>query len=110
MAAQRNKADANDALGIPHIMRTGWFKSAHVKRESSYAAAVDLAPQRQAQVRDIEKSIRHSLKLFGQRFERVGLGGFERAVRKAVKGHPLTEGPIDCAPGAGGAAGGISHP
>jgi hypothetical protein len=32
MAAQRNETD--DALGIAHIMRTGWFESAYVKQES----------------------------------------------------------------------------
>ena len=26
MAAQRNKTDAADALGIAHIVRTGWFR------------------------------------------------------------------------------------
>jgi transposase len=29
MAAQRNKTDATDALGIAHIVRTGWFRQAH---------------------------------------------------------------------------------
>jgi transposase len=28
MSAQRNKTDAANALGIAHIMRTGWFRSA----------------------------------------------------------------------------------
>ena len=33
MAAQRNKTDAADALGIVHLMRTGWFRQAHVKTD-----------------------------------------------------------------------------
>jgi transposase len=36
MGAQRNKTDAADALGIAHLMRTGWFRQAHVKTEACY--------------------------------------------------------------------------
>ena len=31
LAAQNVKTDKNDARGIAHIMRTGWFKAVHVK-------------------------------------------------------------------------------
>jgi transposase len=31
LGAQRNKTDATDALGLAHIMRTGWYRTAHVK-------------------------------------------------------------------------------
>src|SRR3546814_21161012 len=34
MSAQRNKTDATDALGLAHIMRTGWFRAAHIKTEA----------------------------------------------------------------------------
>ncbi|RWO37558.1 MAG: IS110 family transposase, partial [Mesorhizobium sp.] len=30
MSAQRNKTDKADALGIAHIMRTGWFRQAYI--------------------------------------------------------------------------------
>jgi transposase len=36
LSAQRNKTDAADALGIAHIMRTGWFRQAHIKTEECY--------------------------------------------------------------------------
>ncbi len=36
MSAQRNKTDATDALGLPHLMRTGWFRQAQVKTEGAY--------------------------------------------------------------------------
>ena len=36
MSAQRNKTDAADALGIAHIMRTGWFRQAYIKTEACY--------------------------------------------------------------------------
>lgn len=98
MAAQRNKTDANDALGIAHIMRTGWFRSAHMKSESSYRLRLLLIQRRNLKRKflDLENSIRHSLKVFGLRFDRVGRGGFEDAVRKAVKGDLLTEALIEC--------------
>ncbi|MBY0563049.1 MAG: hypothetical protein K2P58_02585 [Hyphomonadaceae bacterium] len=31
--AQRNKTDRHDALGLAQMMRTGWFKSVHVKSD-----------------------------------------------------------------------------
>ena len=31
MDAQRVKTDRNDARGIAHMMRTGWFREVHVK-------------------------------------------------------------------------------
>lgn len=98
MAAQRNKTDANDALGIAHIMRTGWFRSAHMKSESSYRLRLLLIQRRNLKRKflDLENSIRHSLKVFGLRFDRVGRGGFDDAVRKAVKGDSLTEVLTDC--------------
>jgi transposase len=33
MSAQRNKTDATDALGLTHLMRTGWCRLAYVKTE-----------------------------------------------------------------------------
>jgi transposase len=34
MSAQRNKTDATDPLALAHIVRTGWFRQAHIKTES----------------------------------------------------------------------------
>jgi transposase len=36
LKAQRNKTDKADALGIAHIMRTGWFRKAHIKSQPCY--------------------------------------------------------------------------
>lgn len=36
MSAQRNKTDRNDALGLAYIVRTGWFRAAHVKTDPCY--------------------------------------------------------------------------
>jgi transposase len=34
--AQRNKTDKNDARGLPHLVRSGWFRPVHVKSEESH--------------------------------------------------------------------------
>ena len=92
LAAQRNKTDATDALGLAHIVRTGWYKSAYVKSEECYRLRLLLTQRRNLKRKflDLENTIRHSLKAFGIRLNKVGRGGFERAVREAVAGDRLT--------------------
>lgn len=36
MLARRNKTGARDALGLARIVRTGWFRHAHIKTASCY--------------------------------------------------------------------------
>ena len=92
MSAQRNKTDAADALGLAHIVRTGWFKAAFIKSEPCYRMRLLLSQRRNLKRKflDIENSIRHSLKAFGIRFKNTGRGGFEAAVREAVANDKLT--------------------
>lgn len=98
LSAQRNKTDANDALGIAHIMRTGWFRQAHIKSESCYRIRLLLLQRRNLKRKflDLENAIRHSLKVFGIRLGKVGRGSMEKAVRDAVAGDPMTAGLMDC--------------
>ncbi|WP_414695703.1 IS110 family transposase [Phenylobacterium sp.] len=92
LAAQRNKTDATDALGLAHIMRTGWFRTAHVKTEGAYRLRLLLTQRRQLKRKfmDIENTIRHSLKAFGVKLGGVSRGRFERAVREACADDPFT--------------------
>jgi len=92
LSAQRNKTDAADALGIAHIVRTGWFRQAHIKTEACYRMRLLLTQRRNLKRKflDLENSIRHSLKAFGIRLNRVARGRFETAVRAAVADDPLT--------------------
>lgn len=94
MAAQRNKTDAADALGIAHLMRTGWFREAHVKSAACHRLRLLLSQRRNLKRKflDLENSVRHSLKVFGIKLGKVGRGDFERAVLKAVEGDPMTLG------------------
>ena len=36
LAAMRNKTDRNDARGLAQILRTGWYRSVHVKSAQSH--------------------------------------------------------------------------
>ncbi len=92
MSAQRNKTDAADALGIAHIMRTGWFRQAYIKTEACYRMRLLLSQRRNLKRKylDIENSIRHSLKAFGIRLGGTSRGAFDQAVREAVAGDKLT--------------------
>jgi len=100
MAAQRNKTDATDALGLAHIVRTGWFRQAHVKTEACYRLRLLLSQRRNLKRKflDLENSIRHSLKVFGIRLGKVGRGGFEAAVKEsvAVASDAMTRGVMEC--------------
>lgn len=92
LAAQRNKTDATDALGLAHIVRTGWYRAAHVKSPAAYRLRL-LLSQRRALKRkclDLENAIRHSLKAFGVKLGGVSRGRFEAAVRAAVADDPLS--------------------
>jgi hypothetical protein len=92
MSAQRNKTDATDALGIAHIVRTGWFKAAFIKSEPCYRMRLLLTQRRNLKRKflDIENTIRHSLKAFGVRLKGTSRGEFDQAVRAAVANDPLT--------------------
>ncbi|MGY3146481.1 transposase [Bradyrhizobium sp. USDA 3397] len=97
LKAQRNKTDKADALGIAHIMRTGWFRRAHIKSEACYRLRLLLTHRRNLKRKflDLENAIRHSLKVFGIRLNRVGRGGFAQVVREAVAHDALVSELID---------------
>lgn len=97
LKAQRNKTDKTDALGIAHLMRTGWFRKAHIKSEACYRLRLLLTHRRNLKRKflDLENAVRHSLKAFGIRLNRVGRGGFARAVRETVAGDALVSELID---------------
>lgn len=92
MSAQRNKTDDKDALGIAHIMRTGWFRQAHVKTESCYRMRLLLTYRRNLKRKflNLENAIRRSLKSFGIKLGGTSRGKFDQAVRDAVADDPLS--------------------
>jgi transposase len=92
MSEQRNKTDAADALGLAHIVRTGWFRQAHIKTASCDRLRLLLTQRRnlKRKVLDREYTIRHSLKAFSIRIRGTGRTGFDAAVRDAVVNDTLT--------------------
>lgn len=92
LRAQRNKTDATDALGLAHIVRTGWFKTAYIKSEAVYRVRLLLIQRRNLKRKflDLENTIRHSLKAFGIRLGDTSRGRFDAAVREAVKADEMT--------------------
>lgn len=98
MAAQRNKTDAADALGLAHLMRTGWYRTAHVKTDQAYRLRLLLIQRRNLKRKflDLENTIRHSLKSFGVKLNKVGRAKFDEAVRDASADDSLTAELMDC--------------
>jgi transposase len=91
LAAMRNKTDRNDARGLAQILRTGWFRTVHVKSVESHQVRALLASRKMilSKCIDIENEVRGLLKVFGVRLPaRLGHGGFDELVRPRVLALP----------------------
>jgi transposase len=90
LALQVNKTDANDALGLAHIVRTGWFREVAIKSMDAQAlrmllvARAQLVSQRQA----VANSIRGLLKTFGCVVTRGSNAPFHARVREQIDDNP----------------------
>ena len=64
---QLNKTDQNDAEGLAHIMRTGWYRSVHVKSLDAHRARALLGARAQlvGMTTRLSNHIRGVLKTFG---------------------------------------------
>ncbi len=87
MKAQRVKTDRNDARGIAHIMRTGWFKEVHVKSHASQKLRVLLGNRRCLLDNrlDMDSQIRGTLKVFGMKTGKVTAAKYEQRIRELVQ-------------------------
>lgn len=89
LAMRINKTDANDALGLAQVVRTGWYREVAVKGMAAQelgmllVARAQLITQRQA----IANTIRGLLKTFGLTIPRGSKGLFEGRVRAAAEGN-----------------------
>ena len=91
LAAMRNKTDRNDARGLAHILRTGWYRTVHVKSLESHQVRALLSSRKMILTKciDLENEVRGLLKVFGVRLPpRVGHGGFDELVRPKVLALP----------------------
>lgn len=97
MKAQQVKTDRNDARGIAHIMRTGWFKEVHVKGHDSQKLRVLLNNRRCLLDKrlDIDSQIRGTLKVFGLKTGRVTPTTFEPRIKVLVEDEPELAGYVE---------------
>jgi transposase len=83
LKTQKMKTDRNDARGLAQIVRTGWFKSVHVKSDESQRLRVLLNNRRCLvdQRMNIENQIRGTLKVFGIKVRKMKTRQFDLHVR-----------------------------
>lgn len=83
---------ASDARGLAQLVRSGWFRSVHVKSEQSHRLKLLLTSRRllKRKLVDIENEMRQSLKSFGLLLgPRVQRSSFDQRVRDLVAHDPL---------------------
>jgi transposase len=82
MQAEQVKTDRNDASGLAHIMRTGWFKEVHVKSHRSQKLRILLGNRRSLLEKrlDVDNQIRGTIKVFGLTTGRVTVRTFEMRI------------------------------
>ena len=91
LSLQVNKTDANDALGLAQVVRTGWFREVAIKSMDAQTlrlllmARAQLVSQRQA----VANNIRGLLKTFGHVVARGSNGPFPARVRDAIGDNPV---------------------
>ena len=93
VAMNRNKNDRNDARSLAQLIRSGWFKSVHVKSTESQEMRTLLMSREffVNKLRDHENEIRGLLRPFGLKVGRVTAKDFGRRVRDPVSGNPRLE-------------------
>jgi len=90
MSAMTHKTDRNDARGIAHVMRTGWFKAVHVKSTLSHEHRMLLTSRRLlvGKRTALEAELRGSLKVFGLKIGKVRPKDFGARVFELVEDRP----------------------
>lgn len=93
LSAMTVKTDRNDARGMAHLMRMGWFRPVHAKALPAREVRALLTARKQLQnkLRDIESSIRGILRGFGLKVGVVGKAGFEGRIRDLIARHATLE-------------------
>jgi transposase len=89
-AMSQNKTDRNDARSIAQLVRSGWFKSVHVKSIDSQELRTLLTSREFLvnKVRDHENEMRGALRPFGLKVGHVGARAFAGRVRELVADRP----------------------
>lgn len=88
LSAMRNKTDKNDARGIAHILRTGWFSPVHMKSREAHGLRALLSARKALlkKTMDLANETRGLLKIFGIRLPKsVSHGSFDGIVRPIIE-------------------------
>lgn len=88
LSAMRNKTDKNDARGIAHILRTGWFSPVHMKSREAHGLRALLSTRKALlkKTMDLANETRGLLKIFGIRLPKsVSHGSFDGIVRPIIE-------------------------
>lgn len=96
-AAMTMKTDRNDARGIAHLMRLGWFKPVHAKTLMAQEARALPTARKQLQKKlcDVQSSIRGILRGFGLKVGAARGAKYEARIRELVTGQSMLERIID---------------
>lgn len=93
LAAQLNKTDANDAEGLAHILRTGWYREVSVKSFTTHLVRGVISARAQlVNMRtELGNQIRGLLKIFGVIVGAANGKKFANKVTELVQGAPQLE-------------------
>jgi transposase len=88
LAMQLNKTDANDAVGLAQIVRTGWYREVVVKSESSHRTRALLAARAKlvGMRKELANQLRGLLKVFGHVIGAIGGEKFDARARELADG------------------------
>jgi transposase len=86
MKAQQVKTDRNDARGLAHIMRTGWYKAVHIKSHDSQELRMLLNNRRFLLDKRLamDNEIRGSLRTFGLKLGKVTPATYEARIHELI--------------------------
>jgi transposase len=84
------KTDRNDARGIAQLMRLGWFRPVHCKSMSAQETRAMLTARKlvESKLRDVEMSLRGTLRGFGLKVGETTSTRFAQRIRELVLDHP----------------------
>ena len=88
LSAMRNKTDKNDARGIAHVLRTGWFSPVHMKSREAHGVRALLSTRKAllSKTIDLANEVRGLLKIFGLGLPKsVQHGSFDELVRPMIE-------------------------
>jgi transposase len=87
------KTDRKDARGIAQLMRLGWFRPVHCKSIEAQETRAILTARKlvQSKLRDVEMSLRGTLRGFGLKVGKTTSNGFATRIKELVEGHPTLQ-------------------